>query len=127
MEDHRDNLVIIVAGYTDEMKTFLKSNTGLISRFNKFINFPDYSKDELIDIMEVMADGAGLKIEEGAKELVMEQLGSMGQEEWEDFGNARGIRNMFEKIVTNQANRLVQIGTPTKEQLMTIVAQDVTG
>ena len=127
MEDHRDNLVIIVAGYTDEMKTFLKSNTGLISRFNKFINFPDYSRDELIDIMEVMADGAGLKIEEGAKELVMEQLGSMGQEEWEDFGNARGIRNMFEKIVTNQANRLVQIGTPTKEQLMTIVAQDVTG
>ncbi len=127
MEDHRDNLVIIVAGYTDEMKTFLKSNTGLISRFNKFINFPDYSRDELIDIMEVMADGAGLKIEEGAKELVLEQLGSMGQEEWEDFGNARGIRNMFEKIVTNQANRLVQIGTPTKEQLMTIVAQDVTG
>lgn len=127
MEDHRDNLVIIVAGYTDEMKTFLKSNTGLISRFNKFINFPDYSRDELIDIMEVMADGAGLKIEEGAKELVLKQLGSMGQEEWEDFGNARGIRNMFEKIVTNQANRLVQIGTPTKEQLMTIVAQDVTG
>lgn len=127
MEDHRDNLVIIVAGYTDEMKTFLKSNTGLISRFNKFINFPDYSMDELIDIMEVMADGAGLKIEEGAKELVLKQLGSMGQEEWEDFGNARGIRNMFEKIVTNQANRLVQTGTPTKEQLMTIVAQDVTG
>ena len=127
MEDHRDNLVIIVAGYTDEMKTFLKSNTGLISRFNKFINFPDYNRDELIDIMDVMADGAGLKIEEGAKELVLEQLGSMGQEGWEDFGNARGIRNMFEKIVTNQANRLVQIGTPTKEQLMTIVAQDVTG
>ncbi len=127
MEDHRDNLVIIVAGYTDEMKTFLKSNTGLISRFNKFINFPDYSRSELIDIMEVMADGAGLKIEEGAKELVLKQLGSMEQEEWEDFGNARGIRNMFEKIVTNQANRLVQIGTPTKEQLMTIVAQDVIG
>ncbi|MCI9080537.1 MAG: AAA family ATPase [Lachnospiraceae bacterium] len=127
MEDHRDNLVIIVAGYTDEMKTFLKSNTGLISRFNKFINFPDYSRDELIDIMEVMADGAGLKIEEEAKELVQAQLGSMEREEWEDFGNARGIRNMFEKIVTNQANRLVQIGTPTKEQLMTIVAQDVTG
>ncbi|MDE6615508.1 MAG: hypothetical protein K2K35_03000, partial [Lachnospiraceae bacterium] len=124
---HRDNLVIILTGYTDEMKTFLKSNTGLISRFNKFINFPDYNREELIDIMDVMADSAGLKIEEGAKELVLEQLGSMEQEEWEDFGNARGIRNMFEKIVTNQANRLVQIGTPTKEQLMTIVAQDVTG
>lgn len=125
MEDHRDNLVIIVAGYTEEMKTFLKSNTGLISRFNKFINFPDYSRDELIDIMDVMAGEAGLKIEESAKKRVMERLSSMEQEEWDDFGNARGIRNMFEKIVTNQANRLVQLGTPTKEQLMTIVAQDV--
>lgn len=126
MEDHRDNLVIIVAGYTEEMKTFLKSNTGLISRFNKFINFPDYSTKELIDIMDVMAGEAGLKIEESAKKLVSEQLAGMEKEEWEDFGNARGIRNMFERIVTNQANRLVQSGMPTKEQLMTITAQDVT-
>lgn len=126
MEDHRDNLVIIVAGYTEEMKTFLKSNTGLISRFNKFINFPDYSTEELIDIMDVMAGEAGLKIEESAKKLVSEQLAAMEKEDWEDFGNARGIRNMFERIVTNQANRLVQSGMPTKEQLMTITAQDVT-
>ena len=125
MEDHRDNLVIIVAGYTEEMKTFLKSNTGLISRFNKFINFPDYSTEELIEIMDVMADEAGLKIEESAKKRVSEQLSSMKEEEWEDFGNARGIRNMFEKIVINQANRLVQAGMPDKEQLMTITAQDV--
>lgn len=125
MEDHRDNLVIIVAGYTEEMKTFLKSNTGLISRFNKFINFPDYSKDELIDIMDVMAKEAGLKIEEAAKKRVLKRLDSMKKEEWKDFGNARGIRNMFEKIVINQANRLVRLGEPDKEQLMTIIAEDV--
>jgi stage V sporulation protein K len=59
MEDNRDNLVIIVAGYTEEMKTFLKSNTGLVSRFNKFINFPDYTKEELVSILSVMAGKAG--------------------------------------------------------------------
>ncbi len=125
MEDHRDNLVIIVAGYTDEMRRFLKSNTGLISRFNKFIDFPDYSKNELIEIMEVMAKDAGLTIEEDAKKRVLEHLNIMRPEEWEDFGNARGIRNSFEKIVTNQANRLVLLDDPTKEQIMTIVAEDV--
>jgi len=125
MEDHRDNLVIIVAGYTDEMKRFLKSNTGLISRFNKFINFPDYNRQELIEIMEVMAKDAGLTIKEDAKECVLKRLDCMKDEEWEDFGNARGIRNMFEKIVTNQANRLVMLDMPTKEQLMTIVAEDI--
>lgn len=125
MEDHRDNLVVIVAGYTEEMKRFLKSNTGLISRFNKFINFPDYTRDELIEIMNVMAKDAGLVIEEDAKRCILEQLDGMKEEQWEDFGNARGIRNMFEKIVTNQANRLVLLAEPTKEQLMTIVAEDV--
>lgn len=125
MEDNRDNLVVIVAGYTEEMKKFLKSNTGLISRFNKFINFPDYSKNELIDIMDVMAKDAGLVIEENAKKRVLEQLDSMEEGEWEDFGNARGIRNMFEKIVTNQANRLVLLDKPEREQLMTIVAEDI--
>lgn len=125
MEDHRDNLVIIVAGYTEEMKTFLKSNTGLISRFNKFIDFPDYSKEELVDIMEKMAEKTGLNIEKDAKKKVMEVLDDMSDLQWENFGNARGIRNLFEKIVINQANRLVTIEEPTCEQLMTIVADDV--
>lgn len=125
MEDHRDNLVIIVAGYTEEMKTFLKSNTGLISRFNKFIGFPDYTKDELLEIMDVMAQQAGLMIEDTAKDKILARLEGMKEEEWEDFGNARGIRNMFEKIVMNQADRLVMIEEPEKEQIMTIIADDV--
>lgn len=125
MEDHRDNLVIIVAGYTEEMKTFLKSNSGLISRFNKFIDFPDYSREELVDIMDKMAEKTGLTIESDARSKVMDVLNSMSDNELNNFGNARGIRNLFEKLVTNQANRLVTIKEPTREQLMTIVADDV--
>lgn len=125
MEDNRDNLVIIVAGYTEEMKTFLKSNTGLVSRFNKFINFPDYTKEELVSILSVMAGKAGLEIEEGAKVKVLELLNKMKASQWKNFGNARGIRNLFEKFVMNQANRLVKIENPTRDDLMTIKEADV--
>ena len=125
MEDHRDNLVIIVAGYTEEMQNFLKSNTGLISRFNKFIDFPDYSKEELVEIMGVMAENAGLTIEESAKEKVYTLMEQKSAEEWETFGNARGIRNMFEKFIMNQANRLVMIDAPTKEDLIWLKEEDV--
>lgn len=125
MEDHRDNLVIIVAGYTEEMQSFLKSNTGLISRFNKFIDFPDYSREELVSIMNVMAKNAGLQIEEEAKRQVLLMLEHKKQEEWKDFGNARGIRNLFERFIMNQANRLVMLQEPTREELITIRPEDV--
>lgn len=125
MEDHRDNLVIIVAGYTEEMQSFLKSNTGLISRFNKFIDFPDYSKKELVSIMDVMAQKAGLQIEEAAQTKVLSMLERKKKEEWKDFGNARGIRNLFEKFIMNQANRLVLLEEPTMEDLTTIKKEDV--
>lgn len=125
MEDHRDDLVIIVAGYTEEMKSFLKCNTGLVSRFNKFINFPDYSDQELLEILDVMASDAGLTIEQDARDAVGACLEKMGAGQKEEFGNARGIRNMFEKIVINQANRLIQQPHPTREMLMTILKEDI--
>lgn len=125
MEDHRDNLVIIVAGYTEEMKSFLKSNTGLISRFNKFIDFPDYSRNELVSIMNVMAKNAGLQIEEEAQKKVLFMLEHKKEEEWKDFGNARGVRNLFERFIMNQANRLVMLQEPTREDLVTIRPEDV--
>ncbi len=124
MEDHRDNLVVIVAGYTEEMKVFLRSNTGLISRFNKFISFDDYSEEQLVEILQVMVKQAGLCIEQGAVEKVREKLGAMSQEERIDFGNARGVRNIFERMVVNQANRLVLLEEPTREELMNIVEAD---
>lgn len=125
MEDHRDDLVIIVAGYTEEMKSFLKCNTGLVSRFNKFINFPDYSNQELLEILDVMASNAGLTIEQDAKEAIGHRLDQMNSEQKEEFGNARGIRNMFEKIVMNQANRLITQPHPSREMLMTILKDDI--
>ena len=125
MEDHRDNLVIIVAGYTEEMQDFLKSNTGLISRFNKFIDFPDYTKTELVEIMDVMAGNAGLMIEEEAKTEVLHMMEQKEPEEWENFGNARGLRNLFEKFIMNQANRLVMVSNPSMEELTTIKKEDV--
>ncbi len=124
MEDHRDNLVVIVAGYTQEMKSFLKSNTGLISRFNKFITFPDYNEQELLDILDVMAGKAGLEITQAARDSVRRYLQEMEPPVKADFGNARGIRNLFEKIVMNQANRLVLLEEPTREQLKLICMED---
>ncbi len=125
MEDHRDNLVVIVAGYRSEMQQFLKSNTGLISRFNKFIEFTDYTREELIQILKAMAQKAGLTIEEEALAAVRNRLDQMEEKEREEFGNARGIRNVFETIVVNQANRLVTYNTPTREQLSQILTEDI--
>ena len=125
MEDHRDNLVVIVAGYTEEMKQFLKSNTGLVSRFNRFIPFPDYSTKELVQILDGMAAKAGLTLEDGLNAKIEEYLESMTEHERKEFGNARGIRNLFETMVVNQANRLVMMEECSVEQLTLIKGEDI--
>lgn len=124
MEDYREDLVIIVAGYTKEMQTFLKSNTGLISRFNKFIDFPDYQDEELVDILNGMATRAGFSLAEEVLEAVQGYLVRLTPSQRGDFGNARGIRNLFEKMVAAQANRVVCYGQPTREQLSSITFED---
>lgn len=125
MEDNRNDLVVIVAGYKKEMKEFLSSNTGLISRFNKFIEFPDYSLDELTDILKVMAKNSGVEFEEGAVALLRENLNEFTDEQLRLFGNARGIRNTFEKIIQNQANRIMALESPAREDLCLILEEDV--
>jgi len=125
MEDNRNNLVVIVAGYGEEMEQFLHSNPGLISRFNRFIEFQDYSVDELIDILTFMASESKITISDDAKEDLKKQLESMEEVQKASFGNARGIRNVFEKILVNQANRIVLYKEPTPEQLRTIEVGDV--
>lgn len=127
MEDNRKDLVVIVAGYKDEMETFLKSNTGLISRFNKFIEFQDYSNEELLEILVKMAEKSAMHFADSATEELKTMLSEMSEEKKKDFGNARGIRNVFEKIVTNQANRIIVIPEPTIEQLSEIMLEDVIG
>lgn len=125
MEDHREDFVVIVAGYTEEMKQFLKANTGLISRFNRFISFPDYSEEELVDILKGMAEKAGLTLEDGIADRLFCYLSEMNKEEKRDFGNARGIRNLFETLVVNQANRVVEVVNPSVEDLTLIKEEDM--
>ena len=125
MEDHRDDLVVIVAGYTDEMHDFLTSNPGLISRFNKYIDFKDYTDDELMAILCMNAQRQGYAIDEDAKAVVREMLGAMTLGDRMDFGNARGMRNLLEKLVQAQANRLAQAeGEITREMLCEITQAD---
>lgn len=123
MEDNREDLIVIVAGYCDEMKAFIDANSGLASRFNKYINFPDYSLEELMDIFKLMCSKGGFLVSESAlnqiKQTVEEKMGDT-----KSFGNARGVRNYFEKIIIKQANRLVKIDSLDKFTLMTIEKVD---
>ena len=125
MEDNRNDLVVIVAGYKEEMQDFLKSNTGLISRFNKFIEFEDYSDEELIQILINMFDATCMHISEDAIEQVRSGIQNMPSEKRMEFGNARGVRNVYEKIIVNQANRVICIPSPTSKDLATIQLEDV--
>lgn len=125
MEDHRDDLVVIVAGYTAEMHDFLTTNPGLISRFNKYIDFPDYTDEELMAILAMNAKRQGYVVDEDAQKVVREMLSSMTLGERMDFGNARGMRNTLEKLVQEQANRLATSeGEITREMLQQITAAD---
>ena len=132
MEDNRDDLVVIVAGYTDLMEEFINSNPGLNSRFNRYLYFEDYTPDEMLDIFELqckkncyrLADGdADADGEEDTRAALRELLADMSRDD--DFGNARGVRNLFEKILIAQANRLAAAETVTRDELMTITAEDV--
>ena len=127
MEDHRNNLVVIVAGYKEEMEQFLKANSGLVSRFNKFIDFPDYTIEELMEILDSMAEHSGVHLEENAKKRLKEDIKNMPKQQAKQFGNARGIRNTFETIMVNQANRVVLLENLTKEELSLITEKDVEG
>ena len=125
MEDNRDDLVVIVAGYTDEMHDFLTSNPGLISRFNKYIDFKDYTDQELMDILHMNAGRQGYEVSAEADEVVKAMLTSMSLSDRLDFGNARGMRNTLEKLVQAQANRIAETQEEiTKEMLVAITEDD---
>lgn len=108
MEDDRDRLVVILAGYTDEMKRFISTNPGLESRFNRYIDFPDYSEDELLEIFMKQVEKFEYVIDEKALEIVKDAIHENFIKKDNQFGNARFVRNLFEKILANQANRLAK-------------------
>ena len=125
MEDHRDDLIVIVAGYTEPMERFINSNPGLKSRFNKYIEFPDYTIDELMAIFDLNCKKYDYIFEESARQHVREKLSLMKLSSPENFANARAVRNLFEEIITNQAGRIAAMGNPTLDDMKTITSEDL--
>lgn len=110
MEDHRDNLVVIVAGYGDEMDNFIASNPGLSSRFNRYMDFPDYSEEELWNILLKLCKANSYIIQDQTllKSRMMKEFKLQKLQQGEYFGNARYVRNLFEKAIENQSYRLIK-------------------
>ena len=126
MEDHRDDFVVIVAGYTDLMQKFINSNPGLKSRFNKYIEFPDYTAEELIAIFDMRCNKYGYVFTPEAREQVNAIIIEREKNKGPNFANARDVRNLFEKIITNQATRIAELAEPSDTDLTTITVDDLT-
>ncbi len=126
MEDHRDEFIVIVAGYTQLMKEFVESNPGLKSRFNKFFEFPDYTVEELQAIFELQCKKYQYKLTEEADKAVRAEIIRLEESKGENFANAREVRNLFEKIIANQASRVSALEDVDEETLSTITIDDLT-
>ncbi len=128
MEDDRDKLVVIVAGYTNEMKKFINSNPGLQSRFNRYIHFPDYTPDELYDIFCLQLKKNQYTITPEGEKFLREKLKEIVDKKDRNFGNGRYVRNIFEKAIQRQANRLTtQRGAKSETDLTAITKEDLEG
>ena len=125
MEDHRDNLIVIVAGYTELMDRFIHANPGLESRFNKYFYFEDYSGEQLMEIFQSMCEKNGYTLDDKAAEYAKTYFKELYEERDENFGNARDVRNVFERAVARQADRVAALERPGKEELMALTAADL--
>ena len=123
MEDNRDRLSVIVAGYTDKMSEFLQSNPGLTSRFTTDIQFPSYSSEELVQVFSTLAKQSGYTLARETETALVEIFGDMQRDV--HFGNAREARKMFEASVARQANRLASVASPSKDQLVELRTEDL--
>lgn len=126
MEDHRADLVVIVAGYTELMGEFIHSNPGLESRFNKYFYFEDYDGAQLLQIFRSLCKKNGYALDEDAQQYATELFTQLYEERDENFGNARDVRNIFEQSVARQSDRVAAMESPTKEDLMALTRADLT-
>ena len=124
LEDYRQDLVVIVAGYSDPMKQFFNSNPGLKSRFNTFIEFEDYNDNELLDILQSMCKKEDYMLSEELKLLITNNLKKDSLAQESKFSNGRFIRNLFEEMIMKQARRLATIVEPTIEDLKKLCPAD---
>lgn len=125
MEDDRDRLVVILAGYGNEIEEFINSNPGLRSRFNRYIHFRDYSCEELQQIFLKMVKKYDFTIEDAAIEILHQKLNEAVEHKDKDFGNARFVRNVFEKTLEAQAVRLGENNNSSRDELSQLTASDV--
>lgn len=126
LEDYRDDLAVIVAGYTEPMNQFFKSNPGLKSRFNTFIEFEDYSPDELYAIFLSICSANDYKLDNSSEQIIKEYLITATTKKSENFANGRMIRNLYDDLIVNHARRVIQIENPKHDDLSTILAEDIT-
>jgi stage V sporulation protein K len=125
MEDHRDDLAVVVAGYTEPMKMFIESNPGLRSRFNRYFHFDHFTPTQLLQIFEGFCKKSDFIIDENAREKLSDTFELLFEKKDESFGNARVARNLFEKCVQNQANRIVKLKKLTPKTLKLFTEEDV--
>ena len=129
MEDYRDRLVVIVAGYPDLMERFINSNPGLKSRFSKYLFFNDYTDEELAQIFLINCTKQDYFVDQSLYPYIINRISQLRYYEGENFGNARSVRNYFEQVISNQANRLVyemgEDGTSASRTLMQIMPEDL--
>ena len=123
MEDYRDDLVVIVAGYVNEMKKFINMNPGLRSRFNKYINFENYSAEEMLEIFKRQCEKAKFLLSAEAEEAALMYF-AQNQDD-PTFGNARGVRNFFDKVAMAQATRILTVQNPSDTEFRTIIREDL--
>ena len=124
LEDSRDDLIVIVAGYTDPMNHFFESNPGLKSRFNYFINFENYSSTELLDILETIARKDDYQIEDKLKEILLNYFNDKLESNLTNFSNGRFVRNLYEDLIMNQAVRIDQSENLTSKDLTLLIKED---
>ena len=125
MENNRDDILVIAAGYHQEMLRFIDANPGLRSRFTRFIDFPDYNKNELEQIFMSMADTSKFKIRDDAKVKLQQLIDDVHRQRKKGFGNAREMRNLFEATLTRQASRIADLATRSLDDHTTIYPNDL--
>ena len=125
MEDARGSMVVIIAGYSNEMKKFMEINSGLESRFNRTIEFPDYSAKELAEIYRSMAKKAKYRLSDDVEHWLVPYISMLTEKRDKNFGNARWARNLFEKSVERQALRVTDLADPSADELQTIRLKDL--
>jgi SpoVK/Ycf46/Vps4 family AAA+-type ATPase len=124
MEDHRDDFIVIVAGYPQLMAHFIDSNPGLKSRFNKYIYFEDYSAEELREIFLLMCKNNQYIVSDDLSEILLPYFENIVSNKPDNFANAREVRNLFEKTVQKQSIRLFLMKHPSKEDVQTLTKED---